>query len=54
MKEVKAIIRPFLLSKVVTTIQQHTRTGNPGDGKISVITVEEVVKIRTGQRGEKA
>ena len=43
-----------LVEKVVTTIQQHARTGNPGDGKIFVLNVEEVVKIRTGQRGGQA
>jgi len=43
-----------LVERVVETIQQHAHTGNPGDGKIFIIAVEDVVKIRTGERGEKA
>ncbi|KAA0220286.1 P-II family nitrogen regulator, partial [candidate division KSB1 bacterium] len=39
---------------VVETIQKNAHTGNPGDGKIFVINVEEVVKIRTGDRGKEA
>lgn len=35
---------------VVYTIQKHAHTGNPGDGRIFVISVEDTVKIRTGER----
>lgn len=37
---------------VVQTIQQHAHTGNPGDGRIVVIPIEETVRIRTGERGD--
>ena len=39
---------------VVETILKHARTGEVGDGKIFVVTVEECVRIRTGERGSKA
>ena len=39
------------VEEVIRTIQKHAHTGNPGDGKIFVYNVEEVVKIRTGERG---
>ncbi len=52
--KLEIIVPDELVEKVVETIQQNARTGNPGDGKIFVITVEEVVKIRTGQRGKEA
>ena len=52
--KLEIVVPDELVEKVVTTIQQHARTGNPGDGKIFVINVEEVVKIRTGERGEQA
>jgi nitrogen regulatory protein P-II 1 len=39
---------------VLATIRAHAHTGHPGDGKIFVTTVDDVVKIRTGQRGEQA
>jgi len=34
---------------VVRAIQQAAHTGNPGDGRIFVIPIEQTVKIRTGQ-----
>jgi nitrogen regulatory protein P-II 1 len=30
------------------------RTGNTGDGKIFIIPVEDAVRVRTGERGDKA
>lgn len=39
---------------VVEAIVQHARTGEAGDGKIFVYPVEEVVRIRTGERGTEA
>jgi len=43
-----------LVGQIVQTIEAKARTGNSGDGKIFVLAVEEVIKIRTGQRGEGA
>lgn len=37
---------------VVETILKHARTGNVGDGKIFVQSVEEAIRIRTGEGGE--
>lgn len=39
---------------VIELIRSHAHTGRPGDGKIFVYTVDEVVRIRTGQKGESA
>ena len=39
------------LEKVVKIIEGAARTGNIGDGKIFVTSVEEAYTIRTGQRG---
>jgi nitrogen regulatory protein P-II 1 len=41
-------------SQVVDTILQTARTGKIGDGKIFVTPVEEVVRIRTGEKGADA
>lgn len=38
------------LESVLATIIKHARTSNVGDGKIFVSTVDEVVRIRTGER----
>ncbi len=40
-----------LADKVVSTICKCAQTGKIGDGKIFVLPVEEVVRIRTGERG---
>ena len=37
---------------VVETILKHARTGEVGDGKIFVVTVEEAIRIRTGEEGD--
>ena len=37
---------------VVETILKHARSGEVGDGKIFVSSVEEAIRIRTGEEGE--
>jgi nitrogen regulatory protein P-II 1 len=39
---------------VVGAIEKAAKTGRIGDGKIFVLPVEEVVRIRTGERGSDA
>jgi nitrogen regulatory protein P-II 1 len=41
-------------AKVVELITESARTGKIGDGKIFVTPVDEVIRIRTGERGEDA
>jgi nitrogen regulatory protein P-II 1 len=41
-------------AKVVELITESARTGKIGDGKIFVTPVDEVIRIRTGERGEAA
>ena len=41
-------------AKVVELITDNARTGKIGDGKIFVTPVDEVIRIRTGERGEDA
>ena len=40
--------------KIVEAILESAQTGKIGDGKIFVSTVEEVIRIRTNERGEEA
>jgi len=40
--------------QVITTIVKVAKTGEIGDGKIFVSSMDEVVRIRTGERGEAA
>lgn len=43
-----------LVAKVVETIETSARTGRIGDGKIFVITLDEALRIRTGEKGNEA
>ena len=43
-----------IVPKVVSTIEQVAKTGKIGDGKIFVYSVDEVIRIRTGEHGETA
>ncbi len=52
--KLEMVVPDNLVGRIVQTIEMRARTGNSGDGKIFVLPVEEVVKIRTGQRGEGA
>jgi len=42
------------VDKVVDCIRQAALTGKIGDGKIFVLPVEEVVRVRTGEKGKNA
>lgn len=52
--KLEIVVPDELADAVVSTIQKAAHTGNPGDGKIFVYDVQEIVKIRTGERGENA
>jgi len=43
-----------LVEEVIEKIQTAARTGEVGDGKIFIYNIEEIVRIRTGERGEMA
>jgi nitrogen regulatory protein P-II 1 len=42
------------VSAVITAIERSARTGEIGDGKIIVVPIESIVRIRTGERGAEA
>jgi len=52
--KIEVVVKDEDVQKVVETIMKTAQTGRVGDGKIFVIPVEEVVRIRTGERGEQA
>ncbi len=52
--EMKIIVRDDQAEQVVRTIIDTARTGEIGDGKIFVSSIDEVYRIRTGEKGEKA
>ncbi|MBS4033470.1 MAG: P-II family nitrogen regulator [Ignavibacterium sp.] len=52
--KIELVVSDEMAVKIVDVIQQSAHTGNIGDGKIFVVDVKEVVKIRTNERGEMA
>lgn len=52
--KIEVVCEDALAPKVVDTIVRMARTGRIGDGKIFVSPVEDVIRIRTGERGEPA
>ena len=43
-----------MVPQVIETIERTSKTGKIGDGKIFLSSVEEVIRIRTGERGRDA
>ena len=43
-----------LVAKVVETIEATAKTGRIGDGKIFILSLDEAVRIRTGEKGAEA
>ena len=51
---IELIVNTEDLEKVIGAVTESARTGDVGDGKIFVSNVEEVIRIRTGERGSDA
>ena len=52
--KIELIVNDSLLSPVVEALTAAARSGKMGDGKIFVSTIDDVVRIRNGDRGEGA
>jgi nitrogen regulatory protein P-II 1 len=52
--KLEVVVPVELVAKVVEVIEQRAKTGQIGDGKIFVSSLEEVVRIRTGEKGKEA
>ncbi len=51
---IEVVLEDARVAEAVEMIAKAARTGKIGDGKIFVLAVEEVVRIRTGERGAEA
>lgn len=51
---IEIAIKDDIAEKVIQTITTAARTGNIGDGKIFISNLDDVIRIRTGEKGEKA
>ncbi|RPI51271.1 MAG: P-II family nitrogen regulator [Deltaproteobacteria bacterium] len=52
--KLEIIVDAAQLDQVVSTIRESAHTGKLGDGKIFVLPVEDVVRVRTGEHGKDA
>ena len=52
--KVEVVVDSFDTEKVIDTVTAAARTGKIGDGKIWAVTVDRVVRIRTGEQGTDA
>lgn len=52
--KMEIVISDDQAEKVIETILQSARTGQIGDGKIFVTNLEEMIRIRTGEKGDSA
>src|SRR5690349_302891 len=52
--KVEVVIPDGLADRAIEAIVKAARTGKIGDGKIFIYSVEQVIRIRTGESGEAA
>jgi nitrogen regulatory protein P-II 1 len=52
--KIEVVVDDAIVAKVVETLERAAKTGRIGDGKVFVTPVDEVVRIRTGERGPDA
>ena len=52
--KIEVIVDDNMVERACEAVQQAAKTGRIGDGKIFVYPVEEVIRIRTGERGSEA
>jgi nitrogen regulatory protein P-II 1 len=52
--KIEVVLEDDMVERAVEAIQRAAHTGRIGDGKIFITTVEEAIRIRTGERGSEA
>lgn len=52
--KIEIVVAADRVSEVLETIQKSANTGKIGDGKIFVMPLEEVIRVRTGETGVEA
>ena len=52
--KIELIVTDELVAQAIEAIERAAKTGKIGDGKIFVSPVDEVIRIRTGERGKEA
>jgi nitrogen regulatory protein P-II 1 len=52
--KIEIVAKDSNVDEIIKLISEEAKTGEVGDGKIFVYNIEDVVRIRTGERGEPA
>ena len=52
--KIEVVLNDDMLDKAIEAIQKAAKTGRSGDGKIFISTIEEAIRIRTGETGAEA
>ena len=52
--KIEAVVADALVTQAIETIEQKAKTGKIGDGKIFVSSLEQIIRIRTGETGDAA
>jgi len=52
--KIEVVVPDAAIGEVISTIIDKAKTGNIGDGKLFLYSLEDVIRIRTGERGETA
>ena len=52
--KMEIVVSDQLLDQAISMIQEKAKTGEIGDGKVFVSKAEEIIRIRTGERGDSA
>ncbi|MGT2906620.1 P-II family nitrogen regulator [Streptococcus dentiloxodontae] len=49
--KIEIVVKDAMVDEMVELISDTVRTGEVGDGKIFIVPIEDVIRIRTGERG---
>ena len=52
--QIEVVVGEAIVERAIAAVKEAANTGNIGDGKIFVVPVDQVVRIRTGEMGESA
>lgn len=52
--KIEIIVESERVGQVMETIEKAAKTGKIGDGKIFILPIEEVIRVRTGEKGKDA
>jgi len=52
--KMEVVVPDSIVDKVIAAIVEKAKTGNIGDGKVFIYSLEDVIRIRTDERGEQA